>query len=121
MASNDMEVLMYKILKYLYECMKNGKKAKLEDFAWDSKIIDVSKEYWMEVIAILIEKEYMKGFIITHNKTKDVGLYIATDPPYKITYEGVCFLNENSGMKRAKEFCAETFNILLSTLIGTIV
>ena len=28
MASNDMQVLMYKILKYLYECMKLGKEAK---------------------------------------------------------------------------------------------
>ncbi len=25
MAQNDMEVIMYKILKYLYECMKTGK------------------------------------------------------------------------------------------------
>ena len=31
MASNDMQVLMYKILKYLYECMKLGKEARLED------------------------------------------------------------------------------------------
>ena len=36
MASNDMQVLMYKILKYLYECMKLGKEARLEDFSYNS-------------------------------------------------------------------------------------
>lgn len=47
MASNDMQVLMYKILKYLYECMKNGIEPKLEDFSWDSKLMDVPQSYWL--------------------------------------------------------------------------
>lgn len=121
MASNDMEVIMYKILKYLYECMKNGKRAKLEDFAWDSKMMEVPKEYWLEIVSVLVEKGYIEGFIVRRNKTKDVGLYVQTDPPFKITYEGVCFLNDNSGMKRAKEFCADAFNVLLSSVIGAII
>lgn len=121
MASNDMEVLMYKILRYLYECLKNGKEANLEDFAWNSKMMDVPKSYWLEVIAVLIEKGYIRGFLVMRNKTKDAGLFAQTDPPFKITYEGVCFLNENSGMKKAKDFCAESFNVLLSSVIGKII
>ena len=45
MASNDMQVLMYKILKYLYECMKLGKEARLEDFSYNSKLFDIPKNY----------------------------------------------------------------------------
>ena len=31
MAKDDMKVIMYKILRYLYECMKHDKKAELEE------------------------------------------------------------------------------------------
>ena len=31
MAKNDMKVIMYKILRYLYECMKTGKTPSLAD------------------------------------------------------------------------------------------
>ena len=33
MAKDDMEVIMYKILKYLYECMKKDISPQLEDFS----------------------------------------------------------------------------------------
>ena len=120
MASNDMEVLMYKILRYLYECLKNTKDTKLEDFAWYSKLMDVPKEYWMEVIKTLVEKGYIEGFKII-GETKSSKLHIQTDQPFNITFDGICFLNENSRMKEAKEFCSESFNVLLSASIGVII
>lgn len=61
MASNDMQVLMYKILKYLYECMKLGKEAKLEDFSYSSELFDVPKSYWLEVISTLVATATSKG------------------------------------------------------------
>ena len=41
MAKDDMRVIMYKILKYLYECMKHDKEAELEDFAWESRLFSI--------------------------------------------------------------------------------
>lgn len=35
MAQNDMEVIMYEILKYLYECMKTGKIPDLAEYGWE--------------------------------------------------------------------------------------
>ena len=119
MASNDMQVLMYKILKYLYECMKHGIDPKVEDFSWDSKLIQVPKSYWMEIIAELTAGGYIKGFSIT--RTKDIRLHIQTEPPIKITYNGDCVLDENSGMQKAKKFCSETFNVVLSSVLGVII
>ena len=46
MAKNDMEVIMYKILRYLYECMKLGVEPELEQFAWNSKLFDIPQSYW---------------------------------------------------------------------------
>lgn len=120
MASNDMQVLMYKILKYLYECMKLDKEAKLENFSYKSKLFEVPKSYWLEVISTLVTHGYIKGFKVYENKYKDYKVYVETDPPFKITYEGVVFLEENSGMKKASEFVKDSFNIVLSSLLGVI-
>lgn len=49
MAKNDMEVIMYKILRYLYECMKLGVEPELEQFAWNSKLFDIPQSYWCKI------------------------------------------------------------------------
>lgn len=45
MAKNDMEVIMYKILRYLYECMKTEKTPDLADIMWNCKMFDIPKAY----------------------------------------------------------------------------
>lgn len=119
MAKDDMKVIMYKILRYLYECMKHDKKAELEDFAWESKLFSIPQNYWCEVIAILVKQGYIVGFRII-DYTKDAP-QIQTERPFKINYEGVEFLEENSGMQKAKEFCSEKFNVILSAVIGVMI
>lgn len=42
---NDMVVIMYKILRYLYECMKTGKTPDLADIMWNCKMFDIPKAY----------------------------------------------------------------------------
>lgn len=37
MAKDDMEIIMYKILKYLYECLKSGRKTSIADVAWECR------------------------------------------------------------------------------------
>lgn len=119
MAKDDYEVIMYKILKYLYECMKNDKETELEHFAWSSKMFSVPKNYWCEIIITLVEKGYITGFeIIKHTKDRP---QVQTERPFKITFEGVQFLNENSGMQKVREYCEETFKVLLSALIGVVI
>ncbi len=38
MAQNDMEVIMYKILKYLYESLKAGHKTAFKEIAWQCEL-----------------------------------------------------------------------------------
>lgn len=119
MAKDDMEVIMYKILKYLYECMKKDISPQLEDFSWDSKLFHIPQNYWCKIIVTLVRKGYITGFKIIDN-TKDAPT-IQTDRPFEITFEGVQFLEENSRMQKAKEYCAETFNVILSAVLGVVV
>lgn len=119
MAKDDMEVIMYKILKYLYECMKRDVKPQLEDFSWNSKLFQIPQSYWCKIIITLVNRGYIAGFKIFSN-TKDAPT-IQTDRPFEITFEGVQFLEENSRMQKAKEYCAETFSVILSAVLGVIV
>ena len=73
MAKNDMEVIMYKILRYLYECMKLGVEPELEQFAWNSKLFDIPQSYWCKIIATLVRKGYITGFVVV-DKTKDAPM-----------------------------------------------
>ena len=117
MAKDDMEVVMYKILKYLYECMKRDVVPDLRKYGWNSDLIDIPQQYWCTIIKILVEKGFVNGFVV--KPAKD-GIHIQTEPPIGITYEGREFLRENSGMQKAKEVCGETFDVLLSAAIGII-
>lgn len=118
MAQNDMEVIMYKILRYLYECMKQDITPDLQKYGWHSELIDIPQQYWCKIIRILVEKGLVTGFTIL--ATKD-GIQIQTKPPIEITYEGREFLRENSGMKKAAEFCGKAFEVLLSSAVGIII
>lgn len=104
MELNDIEVLIYKILMYLYECMKKGTEARIEDFSFDSNLMKIPKAYWVEVISILHDREFIIGFKVDRNFLKDSKYYIKADPPYKITFEGIDFLHNNKNMKKVVEF-----------------
>lgn len=117
MAKDDMEVIMYKILRYLYECMKRDVTPDLQKYGWHSDLLDIPKQYWCKIIRILVKKDLVTGFSVF--TTKD-GVLIQTEPPIEITYEGREFLRENSGMKKAKTFCGEAFEVLLSAAVGII-
>lgn len=117
MIQNDMEVIMYKILKYLYECMKRDVDPDLQKYGWHSALIDVPQQYWCKIIRILTDKGLITGFAIL--STKD-GIHIQIDPPVEITYEGREFLRDNSGMQKAKEACGKAFDVLLSAALGVI-
>ena len=49
MAKNDYFVFVYKILSYLYECMKAGKEPAQEDIACDSQLFHISQRYWNHI------------------------------------------------------------------------
>lgn len=117
MANNDMEVIMYKILRYLYECMKFDIIPDLQKYGWNSRMINVPQQYWCKIIKILVEKGFVIGFSILSTKE---GVQIQINPPVEITYEGREFLRENSGMKKAKDFCGEAFEMILSAVVGII-
>lgn len=72
MAKNDMEVIMYKILRYLYECMKTGKTPDLADIMWNCKMFDIPKAYWLSICADIKfwNKSFLATFALTWRKCR---------------------------------------------------
>lgn len=115
MSNNDMHVLIYKILNYLYECLKKGIHVDLAEFIRDCNLENVSNQYWQSVIEELLKHGYIKGIIIRGTKTQKV---ISLKDDFGITLEGVEYLQENSMMGKVKEFLGNSYEIALDATIN---
>lgn len=115
MANNDMEVIEYKILKYLYECLKSGHRAVLEEIAWRCKLFEITREYWLVIMQDLIENGFVSG--LKYVSAKDMECVIETGT-FAITRKGREYLLQNSLMKKAENMLGEVFKITLGGVIG---
>ena len=101
MASDDMHVVMYKILAYLYACMKSGERVDVRRISHDSPLIGCIPEiYWTRIVQQLVSRGYVAGMSV---RMFDNEPQILMDDPY-VTMDGVEFLMENSMMSKAKQF-----------------
>lgn len=98
MAQDDMHVVMYKILTYLYKCMKSGAKPDREKFS--AQALGINEAYWSCIMAELARRGLIAGVKATRSEIGD-GVYVANP---RVTMEGVEFLMENSMMAKAKQF-----------------
>ena len=115
MAQNDMEVIVYKILRYLYACNKEGKIPTFSDMFNTLELSGVSQSYLGQILEEMADKNYIAGCIF--RKTKGWAIITFADDA-RITLDGVSFLNENSRMKKAAEFAGRAFEILLESVIS---
>ena len=115
MSNNDMHVLIYKILNYLYECLKKGIHVDLAEFIRDCNLENVSNQYWQSVIEELLKHGYIKGIIIRGTKTQKV---ISLKDDFGVTLEGVEYLQENSMMSKVKDFLGSSYEIALEATIN---
>lgn len=118
MAKNDMHVIIYKILTYLYECMKAGIRPEETDFCANSKLLGIPQAYWENVILEMYEKGLVKG--VNTRITKDGRLVYLRDD-FNITYDGVEFIVENSLMQKVREYLGSTFELVISTMVKSLI
>lgn len=99
MAQDDMHVVMYKILAYLYSCMKDGNSPKLAGYS--AETLGIPQLYW----AFIMEELVNHGFVSGVNISRDMGGHVFVNPvDPKVTMEGVEFAQENTAMAKAKKF-----------------
>lgn len=98
MAQNDMHVIMYRILAYLYACLKGGRDVDTNVISCD--VLGINERYWLAIVTELVERGYVRGISITH--ADNHASAFLHDPT--ITMTGVEFLMENSMMAKARRF-----------------
>lgn len=96
MSKDDYFVIVYQVLKYLYECLKSGEKPDKEQF--ENMSLKLNKDYWYYIIENLSKQGFVEGVYI--KKTKDNRLIYFND--IEITPNGIEYLFDNNLMAKAK-------------------
>ena len=101
MSKDDYHVIAYKILAYLYACLKQGENPDLEYLTAENFKINLA--YWEYILEHLYKSNFIEGIKLVPILGKEnKGIKITTQ--ITITPQGIEFLQENSIMKRVKEF-----------------
>jgi len=103
MAKDDYFVIVYQLLKYLYECLKQG--ARPDDSKLTATYFNIPLNYW-EYIVDSLSKE---GFIDTTEgiPTKE-GILFSDKKEMMITPDGIQYLFDNSLLQKAKQTLNES-------------
>jgi len=110
MARDDYFVIVYKILAYLYECLKNDSKPDIY-FVLQADTYNISENYFEYIFYELQKDNYIEGvkFIPIQNKIR-YGIKIT--PDIMITPKGIEYLQENSMLSKAKNIIKELNEII---------
>lgn len=106
MAHDDMYVVMYKVMAYIYGRMKKGVEPDPEMYSADA--LGVPQGYWTCVMKELVDHGYVAGMAVM---STPYGFVVDPKRP-RVTMEGVAFLEENSMMGKAKAFLKEAKDVI---------
>lgn len=119
MAKDDYHVIVYRILVYLYACMK--RKIMFEEATFEAAVRKhvVSDEYFADILRMMQEEELIKGLLFVPAWGGDVILASDIDEA-RITPKGIRYLEENDKMKTIGEKLKESIDIIskLAAIIG---
>ena len=111
MAKDDYHVIAYRILIYLYACLKQGQKPSMEYLHHSTDDFPVGKYYWHYILENLYKEGYIDGVVLvavlgqTYKSVK-------TTEALSITPKGIEYIQENGTMQKAKKFLKELKEII---------
>ena len=111
MAKDDYDVIVYRILVYLYACLKH--KILFEEVTFHAAVRKnvESDEYFADILRMMQEDGLISGVVLTKIWGGDV--VIGSDlEDMKITSSGIQYLQENSRMKKIGESLKESVDII---------
>lgn len=118
MAANDYHVIVYQILAYLYECLKDGKEVNekaIEQYKADLMLND---KYWSYILRHLVEGGLVEG-------VKPIPIMGRREKTFKFTSEtaitpyGISFLIEDSMMEKAKKAIKDSAMSVATSVISS--
>ena len=96
MQKDDYFVIVYRILTYLYTCLKADEDVDKDVLSPSG--LGIRPKYWAYIMENLQEDKYIKGIRVLKNAA---GTRIDN---IKITPQGITYLIENQSIQKAKKF-----------------
>ena len=108
MAKDDYHVIVYQVLSYLYQCLKNGEE--VDSGRLQPKgLFDIDEKYWLYIIEHMKADGLIEGFEIHRYINGHVG---ADFTKAQITPAGIGYLLDNNLMAKAKRFLKDMNGIM---------
>ncbi len=105
MARDDYFVIVYKILIYLYECLKKGKTPDTYNII-TAESYGIVESYFEYIISEMLNSGYIRGVSVFNAVGKNTP-YIKITESLTITPKGIEYLQNNSTIARIKTFLKE--------------
>lgn len=103
MAKNDYHVLAFRLLAYLYACLKSGEEPSHDYIRYGTDRFPIGEAYWYYLLTNLYNDGYISGVaLIPIAGCPEKGVKLL--PNLCITPKGIEYLQENSMMNKAKDF-----------------
>ena len=110
MAKDDYFVITYKLLKYLYSCLKSSIRPSMEIL--DARYFAIEELYWEYIIKHLYNDGYIEGVeFIPVGGASDTIMKIYHDS-IGITPKGIQYLEENSIFEKVKAIAKDISAII---------
>ena len=107
MAKDDYDVVLFKILTYLYGCMKRKYSFDIHAFYAVISKQNVNDEYLSDILLMATNEGLIEGLVFA--KAWGRNSIIANDlSDMRITSAGIRYLNDNSKMTEIKEYLKST-------------
>ena len=103
MAKDDYDVIVFKILTYLYSCIKRKITFNIKVFEAVLSKNNIPDEYLVDILRMMTEEKLIKGLSFIHAWGQDC-VCISDYDEMKITSNGLRYLSENSKMNEIKKY-----------------
>lgn len=108
MAQDDYFVIVYKLLKYLYDCLKKDVRPSSE--VLNAEFFGIADNYWEYIIRNIYQEGYVEGVTIT--KLYGKPGYPAVRPHFSVTPKGIQYIQENSVFEKIRGYVKDIAAII---------
>lgn len=110
MAFDDYEVVVYKVLAYLYECIKAGVNPSIDKAKELAKVNDV---YWNTVLDGLLRDGFAAASVV-YAWEGHTAIY----SDLRITQKGAAYVKDSSKMREVARFLGKAFRSVLQVAVA---
>lgn len=114
MAKDDYHVIVYQILSYLYQQLKQGLSPDANCLECEGKLFSINEKYWEYIIYNLIQDGYVTGITVKEHKyvSGDTVISVNGLDKAQITPKGIEYLTDNSFMEKAKNLLKDVKSVV---------